>query len=628
VIYQAEKAKLGSCRVRTKHSGYTGTGYVDYNGEGSFVEWKIGVPKTGDYEVSVRYSSRKARPVDLILDGISKVGVCQCRKTRTWSDWKTESMKLHLTKGSHTLKLEATNSAGPNVDWLSVDTVESKSSKKKKPSPTTTPTRGPVPPPPTANPTRAPVSPRPTPKPTTPVQAPSTAQPTKAPISPWPTAKRTTAPVQSPPTAKPTRVPVSLKPTANPTKAPVLPPPEPSMKPSLPPVTDGIKKLAIVLGPNESLSKREWYWSPSGEYLVGLDRNGNLVMKNKNQRTLWSAGVTDGFRCFMQEDGNLILRDIDHKTIWSSNTSNNHGAKFAISDVGRVLVIHEDDVLWMDGIPTGTYKGPSSQDLSYPIRAIFYYPWYPETWTVQGEIAKFEPDLGFYSSSDRRVVQAHIDALNYAHIDLSIASWWGQGTNDKSRITLLMDETVAMESRNKWTIYFEDEIRNDPSAEVIRDDLDYIKKWFAWHPTWAHMDGRPVVFVYNEAGCEVADRWAEASNGDWYVVLKVFKGFRECQSQPDSWHQYGPGRPVNRVAGISTSISPGFWRADVQDPRLPRVSQEDFCENVKEMVASRDPWQLITTFNEAGEGTMIEASAEWASDTIYGFYLDCLHLHH
>jgi hypothetical protein len=142
------------------------------------------------------------------------------------------------------------------------------------------------------------------------------------------------------------------------------------------------------------------------------------------------------------------------------------------------------------------------------------------------------------------------------------------------------------------------------------------------------MDGRPVVFVYNEAGCAVADRWAEASNGDWYVVLKVFKGFRECQSQPDSWHQYGPGRPVNRVAGISTSISPGFWRADVQEPRLPRVSQEDFCENVKEMIASRDPWQLITTFNEAGEGTMIEASAEWASDTIYGFYLDCLHLHH
>jgi hypothetical protein len=43
------------------------------------------------------------------------------------------------------------------------------------------------------------------------------------------------------------------------------------------------------------------------------------------------------------------------------------------------------------------------------------------------------------------------------------------------------------------------------------------------------------------------------------------------------------------------------------------------------MVDSREPWQLIVSFNEAGEGTMVEASSSWSSNTQYGDYLDCLH---
>ena len=48
------------------------------------------------------------------------------------------------------------------------------------------------------------------------------------------------------------------------------------------------------------------------------------------------------------------------------------------------------------------------------------------------------------------------------------------------------------------------------------------------------------VLVYNEAGCEVADRWRKAADrAGWYVNLKLFPGFRNCPNQPDAWHQYG-----------------------------------------------------------------------------------------
>jgi hypothetical protein len=192
-----------------------------------------------------------------------------------------------------------------------------------------------------------------------------------------------------------------------------------------------------------------------------------------------------------------------------------------------------------------------------------------------------------------------------------------------------MDETIALNSQLKWTVYHEDEMHEDASVGKLQDDLDYLKKWFAWHPAWAHIDQRPVIFVYNEAGCEVAQRWMSASDGEWYVVLKLFPDFEDCRVQPDSWHQYGPADAVLHYPDHSYSVSPGFWRADIARPLLPRVSRQDFCSNVRDMVDSSAPWQLVTTFNEAGEGTMVEtASNYWTSSSGYGYYLDCLHDYH
>jgi hypothetical protein len=231
----------------------------------------------------------------------------------------------------------------------------------------------------------------------------------------------------------------------------------------------------------------------------------------------------------------LIVRGNDNSPLWDTRTSNNDGARLIVDDGGRISVVLGLTPLWMTGLPRGRYQTPAaSEDLQFPIRGAFYYPWYPETWNVNGKPVKFMPELGLYNSGYPTVAESHIDALDYAYVDLSIASWWGPDTSlDKARITLLMDETIAMESRLKWTVYHEDERHEDRPPQWIKEDLDYLKKWFAWHPAWAHIDQRPVIFVYNEDGCEVADRWMKASGGEWYVVLKLFKGFTDCRTQPD-----------------------------------------------------------------------------------------------
>lgn len=281
-------------------------------------------------------------------------------------------------------------------------------------------------------------------------------------------------------------------------------------------------------------------------------------------------------------------------------------------------------------IPQLSYglEGKTSSTLSFPLRGAFYYVWYPQTWTVGGEHVSYDVELGYYSSDDPNVVDQHIQDMDYANIDVAIASWWGiDKHNQAQRIPMLLDQTVDAGSDLKWAIYYEKEGFGNPGVEEIRDDLDYLMQNYADHDAFARIDGKPVIFIYNadDRDCQVADRWAEASNGEWYVNLKVFGGFGDCLNQPDSWHQYGPASSPQRHRGYSYVISPGFWRADEAEPRLERDINR-WYKDIRSMIASKEPWQLITTYNEWGEGTAIERCFDWSSDTEYGLYLDALHV--
>jgi chitodextrinase len=117
----------------------------------------------------------------------------------------------------------------------------------------------------------------------------------------------------------------------------------------------------------------------------------------------------------------------------------------------------------------------------------------------------------------------------------------------------------------------------------------------------------------------MVDRWkaANASIGA-YIVLKIFPGYRTCTSQPDSWHQYAPDTAATDQAGYSYTISPGFWKRSEAAPRLVRDPAR-WVQNVAAMTASGEPWQLVTTFNEWGEGSSVESSTEFGTT-----YLDIL----
>ena len=280
---------------------------------------------------------------------------------------------------------------------------------------------------------------------------------------------------------------------------------------------------------------------------------------------------------------------------------------------------------------TGTFRAtgvslPFTVQAARPIRAAFYYPWFPESWRQRGiyPFTHFHPLAGLYSEDDPATLRRQVDDMLYGRIDAGIVSWFGQGSRSDRRMPALL--RAARGRSFRWAIYHEGEGHGDPSVGEIRSDLHYIRDRYASDPSYLRMNGRFVVFVYADAsdGAGMAQRWHEANDVNAYVVLKVFSGYRSVQDQPDSWHQYAPARADDEQAGFSYSVSPGFWHAQEQPPRLARDVAR-FKQSVRAMVASNAPWQLVTTFNEWGEGTAVEGAQEWPSPSGRGAYLDALH---
>jgi hypothetical protein len=275
---------------------------------------------------------------------------------------------------------------------------------------------------------------------------------------------------------------------------------------------------------------------------------------------------------------------------------------------------------------TPTSTAASDWQPSFPIRAAFYYPWFPQAWTQSSiyPYTNYTPSLGYYSSADLIIVKKHIEMMQYANTQVGIASWWGQGQQTDTKIAGLL--TAASGTNFRWALYYENESLADPSATQIQNDLVYIRDHYGKDPSYLRVNGKFVVFVYAAPNdvCGMADRWKQANTVGAYIVLKVFPGYAGCASQPDDWHQYSPAVAADGQGKISYSISPGFWLKG-QPVRLARDLNR-WTQNVKDMVASGARWQLITTFSEWGEGTIVEPAAEWASASGYGQYLDVLHV--
>ena len=93
--------------------------------------------------------------------------------------------------------------------------------------------------------------------------------------------------------------------------------------------------------------------------------------------------------------------------------------------------------------PVNGQDAEVSDTLEFPLRGAFYYPWYPQTWSVGGAHVFYRPELGYYSSDSEAVAAQHIEDMDYAKIDVAIYSWWKITSHNQAfRFPLVLDNLL------------------------------------------------------------------------------------------------------------------------------------------------------------------------------------------
>lgn len=302
--------------------------------------------------------------------------------------------------------------------------------------------------------------------------------------------------------------------------------------------------------------------------------------------------------------------------------------------------------------PTPPPPTPSTFQPTAPYHATFFYPWYKNKttdgaysyWQDGGNTpptkwfahylpdinpTAFDPATELYSSNSYDTFKWQVDKMAEAKQEVSIASWFGQGSKQDTAISTYLNDFMKRSDNPypnlRWALYYECEgitsaqssdcpsSTGDPTTAQIVSDLTHIKNTMSDSPYFLKINGKPVIFVYGATeGLATSQRWKDANaqmGNQFYVVLKVYNGYQTDPNQPDSWHQYGPASNYGAHGTYSAYVSPGFWK-DVSDPvdgavRLARDLTR-FQTDVSKMASASVTWKLVQTWNEWGEGSSVE----------------------
>ncbi len=123
--YEAEAGTITSGVVESNHSGFSGSGFVNFNNAvGSAVQWTVNAAEAGSATLVFDYANGTTvnRPLNITVNGGAPAAL-SFPGTGAWSLWKTSHVTVNLNAGANTIRATATTAdGGPNLDHLDVVT--------------------------------------------------------------------------------------------------------------------------------------------------------------------------------------------------------------------------------------------------------------------------------------------------------------------------------------------------------------------------------------------------------------------------------------------------------------------------------------------------------------------------
>jgi rhamnogalacturonan endolyase len=121
--YQAEDANVGGgCSIESNHSGYDGTGFVNFPSSGGYVEYQnVNGGSGGSATLRFRFAlgATSARTGQLTVNGFSQN--ITFNPTGAWTTWTTIDVVMTLNSGANnTIRLASTGQDLANQDQLQI----------------------------------------------------------------------------------------------------------------------------------------------------------------------------------------------------------------------------------------------------------------------------------------------------------------------------------------------------------------------------------------------------------------------------------------------------------------------------------------------------------------------------
>jgi hypothetical protein len=265
----------------------------------------------------------------------------------------------------------------------------------------------------------------------------------------------------------------------------------------------------------------------------------------------------------------------------------------------------------------------------------------PETMDENGKrniASHFYPLTGPYASSDLSIIEYHLLLMKYSGIDGILIDWYGSfdvndyGSNRKNSEALIdaLDEVGL-----KFAVVYEDRtvplvVEKGGAAnrvEAAQADMVYLEQNYFGKPNYIQIDGKPLLMVFGPEEFHQQAEWGEIFSVFNQAPTFVTLNGTSQQTQPHSsgeyvWVDQGSLDPKYAtkskftvfIGGAYPSFADfykqGGWGTGF-DWSIDPKNGETFKLNLqKAKTAGVDYLQLIT-WNDYGEGTMIEPTEEF-----------------
>ncbi len=288
-----------------------------------------------------------------------------------------------------------------------------------------------------------------------------------------------------------------------------------------------------------------------------------------------------------------------------------------------------------------------------------YMPWYvanPDSdlwgwhWTMnhfdperqtdgRREIAShFYPLIGPYDSGDRAVIECHLLTMKLAGIDGVIVDWYGL-TDFRDYATLHRNTTRVLEEcerlKMKFVICYEDQtipalVESNRVAAENRvahavTEIDWLSRYWFKSPSYVKLDDKPVLLSFGHAGL-TGDEWSQclgrlqtpvayfsehtrrdgaAGAFDWPIPSRGLDAIARFQQEAAGWpHSIPVAFPRFVDIYKQAKLHDGYGRIDDNRGHTFRLSLQQALNSNARIIQ-------IATWNDWGEGTVIEPSVEF-----------------